>query len=273
MAAFCTNCGSELTPGTRFCGDCGTSAAPTAPPPPPPAQPRGPRPVLPPPPTAAQQGILGGDFSFDPARLLAGNWLGSAMVAGIMLAVAGALSVVLGLLAKPDDFGVDNTLTLGMMILAGTFGADAFFDGEIADEDLEMALSTSTYPLTVTVVTLLIGVVAFRRMVRDYPSALPALGDAARVGLFTGVPLFVGALISAATSTSWAAAGSGTWTVSSAGETPGPGARARPARSSRRSSWLRSCSPWPASRSGVSGGPRRRGRRSSGSHPRSRALP
>ncbi len=116
-------------------------------------------------------------------------------MAGVLLAVAGALSVVLGLLAKPEDFGVDNTLTLGMMILAGAFGADAFFDGKIADEDLEVALSTSSYPLTVTVIAVCVGVLAFRRMVRDYPSVLPALGDALRVALFTSVPLFIGALV------------------------------------------------------------------------------
>lgn len=150
---------------------------------------------MPPPAPPGQQGALGSGITFDPTRLLAGNWVGSALVAVIMLVVAGALSVALALLAKPEDFGMDNTLTLVMIILAGTFGADAFFSGEIADEDLEVALSTSTYPLTVTVITLLVGVVAFRQMVRDYPSSLPALGDAVRVALFTAAPLFVGALI------------------------------------------------------------------------------
>lgn len=131
----------------------------------------------------------------DLGRVLSGNWLGSAGVALLMLVTAGVLSGALTLLAKPDDFGIANTLTLGMTVLAATFGANAFFDGHIDDEDLDVDVFTGTFPLTVTILTLLVGVIAFRRMVRGYPSALPALGDAARVALFTALPLFVGALV------------------------------------------------------------------------------
>lgn len=153
-----------------------------------------PPPVLPPPPSGTTSAGLP-PIRIDLTRLLAGNWLGSAVVALVMLATATALSAVLTLLAKPTDFGVDHTLTLGMMVLAASFGANVFFDGHIADEDLDVNLVTGTFPLTVTVVTLLAGVLAFRRMVRSYPSAIPALGDAARVALLTALPLFVGSLV------------------------------------------------------------------------------
>lgn len=200
--AFCTNCGSELGSTDSFCVECGTAApaaatiVPPGPPPaaapalpPPPAAP----PVLPPPPTSPPSATGLPPMNIDLAKLLAGNWLGSAVVALAMLVTAVVLSTVLALMAKPEDFGIDNTLTGVMMILAATFGADAFLSGDI--DDVDLSATTSTYPLTATIVTFAVGVLAFRRMVRDYPSAVPGLGDALRVALFVSVPLFVGSFV------------------------------------------------------------------------------
>ncbi|RHW25490.1 hypothetical protein D0Z08_18430 [Nocardioides immobilis] len=147
-----------------------------------------------PPPPVAPPAAAGGK-PFDVTRLLAGNWTGSAGVALVMLATAGVLSTALGLMAKPEDFGIDNTLTGVMMILAATFGADAFLEGEFLGDDLEIDTFTSTYPLTVTIITFAVGVLAFRRMVRSYSSVVPALGDVLRVALFVALPLFVGSLV------------------------------------------------------------------------------
>ena len=112
-----------------------------------------------------------------------------------MLATAAVLSVVLGLLAKPHDFGIDNTLTLGMIIFASTFGAHAFFSGDFPDDDVAFDGSAHFLPLTATVITFAVGVVLFRWMVRNYPRALPAFGDAVRVAVMVAVPLCVGSLV------------------------------------------------------------------------------
>lgn len=190
----CTNCGAELGVGAGFCASCG-AAAPVATEPHPETAPLPVvRPTMPPPPTTPP-GATAMAAPFDLARLLTGNWLGSAGVALVMLGTAGALSVVLALMAKPEDFGIDNTLTGVMMILAATFGADAFLEGEVFGEDVEISTYTSSYPLTVTIITFAVGVLAFRRMVRSYPSVVPALGDALRVALFVALPLFVGSLV------------------------------------------------------------------------------
>lgn len=186
--AHCTNCGSELAPEATSCSGCGKPAAPptmAAPPttPVPPAAPAAP--------AAAGMSAVNVDLR----RLLTGNWVGSAGVAVAMLATAAVLGAILGLMAKPADFGIDNTLTGIMMIVAATFGADAFLEGEFFGEDFEISSATSTYPLTATIITFVVGVLAFRRMVRDYPSAVPALGDALRVALFVSLPLLVGSLV------------------------------------------------------------------------------
>ena len=190
--AFCTGCGSQLVDGERFCSSCGVSnEALVGPPPGPPRSappPLGPRPEAPP------SGLPTG-FRFDWTKLVTGNWVGSAVVAAIMLATAGALSVTLALMAEPDDFGLDNSLTAVMGILAAAFGADAFLDGEFLGDGFEVESATSSYPMTVTIITFVVGVVAFRRMTRDYPSVVPALGDVLRVALFVALPLFVGSLV------------------------------------------------------------------------------
>lgn len=206
---FCTNCGSGLPSGSKFCSDCGTpatepmtqplSAQPTAAAPPTMAPPAMPPPTMPPPampPPASTPAPAGlPPIRLDLTRLLAGNWTGSALVALTMLVTAGVLSLVLALMAKPDDFGIDNSLTGVMMIMAGIFGADSFINGEFEGESFEVSAYTSSFPLTATIITFAVGVLAFRRMVRSYPSVLPALGDAVRVAVFVAVPLFVGSLV------------------------------------------------------------------------------
>ncbi|MDZ5620916.1 hypothetical protein SFC88_08770 [Nocardioides sp. HM23] len=183
---------------------------PSGPPPsgPPPSgpPPSGPPPSGPPPsgpPSSAPAGTgsagLGTvDVRAIATRVLTGNWIGSGVVAALTLATAGLLSLVLGLIAKPPDFGIDNSLTFGAVILAGAFGADFFVRGEPEDfggETWEYSLSVAAFPLTITIISLAVAVIAFRRMVRDYPSPLPAIGDAVRIALFVALPLLVVSLV------------------------------------------------------------------------------
>ena len=72
---------------------------------------------------------------------MAGNWLGAAQTALAALLVTGVASGVLGLLAKPADLGVSNTLTLITLIAAGSFGADLS-----GDLDLGAGEPSASYP-------------------------------------------------------------------------------------------------------------------------------
>lgn len=147
--------------------------------------------------TAAPAGLGTVDVAAAIRRVVTGNWIGSAGVAAVILGTAGVLSAVVGLLAKPEDFGIDNTLTLVAVILAGTFGADfvASGSGSGFDESWDLAISISAFPLTITILALAAGVLAFQRLVRNYPRPGAALGDAVRVALLVALPLFVLALV------------------------------------------------------------------------------
>lgn len=195
---FCHQCGSQIRPGTAFCVSCGTAltvpAATAAPAPP--AHPTAPYATAPAPYAAARAGHPAPPRTspqVDLARLLRGNWVGAARVALVVLAVSGLASLALALLAKPADFGIDNTLTLVAVIMTGAFGADLVVEGRF--EDFEGAGGGGWIPLTVTVLTFAAAIWAFRRMVRPYPRPWPAIADAARVALLVAVPLCVIALV------------------------------------------------------------------------------
>jgi hypothetical protein len=122
-----------------------------------------------------------------------GNWVGAGATALAALLVTGLLSGAMALLAKPADFGIDNTLTLAAVIAAGAFGADLVFD--IESEGVDSGFSFGMYPLTVTIIVLVVAIVAFRRVTKDYVSPYEALGDAARTALFFGLGLLVPTII------------------------------------------------------------------------------
>lgn len=190
---FCVECGNEVPAGNRFCANCGspvgppaTAGAPPTPDPPPPIPP----PPIPPPPTGSPPGMTP---AIDWRRLVVGNWIGAGMTALAALFLTGLLSVVLALIAKPADFGVDNTLTLAAVIAAGSFGADLVMDLDLGEADA--TLSFGMYPLTVTLIVLVVSVVVFRRGLRGYTSPYRALGDAARSALIFGFGLLIPALV------------------------------------------------------------------------------
>jgi hypothetical protein len=128
-------------------------------------------------------------------RLLVGNWVGAGQTALAALLVTGVLSGILGLLAKPDDLGVANTLTLITVIATGTFGADMVGDLDFGFDGTRASYSFGAIPLTITLVSLLVAGFIFRRLVARYPAPGAAVADAVRAALIFGVGLLVPALI------------------------------------------------------------------------------
>src|SRR3954471_3770900 len=138
----CPHCGHDSALTTPFCAGCGRSldteaatdagqtlpiAAPYAEPPTSTAQQHLTRPLppLPPPVEGSERSTIsfGSERDIDWARLLRGNWLGAGFVAGTALAGAGVVAPAMVALAKPADFGVDNSLTFVALVLDGAFGA------------------------------------------------------------------------------------------------------------------------------------------------------
>lgn len=206
----CTQCGSQLAQGIRFCGECGAPAGAQTPPP---AQPTVPRPASapagppgsgrvmppsPPPPSALASGAGGGTVAlpFDWRRIVVGNWIGAAVVGVAAAMVSGVLGLALALLAKPEDFGLANTLTLATVTATGAFGADLKATGSegffVGGDGVAYG---GAFPLTVTLIASAVAVLLFRRITRGYDSGLAAVGDAARAALIFGLALFVPTLV------------------------------------------------------------------------------
>lgn len=172
--ATCAHCGSDNLEASRFCGGCGRPlAAPRA------VGTTGPAsPTLP---------------SIDWRRLLAGSWWGAGATALTALAVAGVLSLVLGLLARPVDFGVDNGLALVATLLAASFGADLVLDLDQQGGDAAQAY-VGLFPFTVTILALGGAVLVFRRVTARHPRSVDAVLDAVRASLLLGLAVMVVAL-------------------------------------------------------------------------------
>jgi hypothetical protein len=125
--------------------------------------------------------------------LLAGNWIGAGLTAVVILGVAGLSSLGLALLAKPGNFGIDNSLTLVASILGSVFGAD--FVAHASMDGSSFRGSLGVFPLMVSLLTAWAGARTFRRVTSGYPSGTAALRDAARVALLVAIPLFVSSLV------------------------------------------------------------------------------
>jgi hypothetical protein len=203
----CPHCGHQSTDPTPFCAHCGArveapAAAPVADDPTGPirAQHRPPEPAadvvsstrtLPPPSPAAS--TTAAHPEVDWMRLLRGNWLGAALVAGVTLATAGGLAVVLTAMAKPTDFGLRNSLTLVATVLDGSFGADLVAHVHVAGESVDASLGA--VPFTVTLIALFAGTLTFRAVTSGYRRLSDAVADAARAALLLGLALMVVALV------------------------------------------------------------------------------
>ena len=200
----CSRCGADNAETSRFCATCGTAltAAQAAAEPAPEAvaepgveAPQAARTVVIPP--AAPAGATGPAAptipQIDWRGLLSGNWVGAAVTAATILVVAGVFSLVLVILAKPANFGVDNSLTLVMSVLASAFGADFVAHASVDEETIKASLGL--FPLLVSLVTAAAGIIVFRRVTAAYPRGTAALADAARVALLVAIPLLIGSLV------------------------------------------------------------------------------
>jgi hypothetical protein len=131
--------------------------------------------------------------TIDWRRLAVGNWLGAGITAGATLGTAGLAALILGLLAKPDNFGLHNTLTLVAGILGSVFGADFVVSADVSKDSIHTGIGV--FPLTLSLLVAAVAVVVFRRVTARYPEPTAALADAARTGLLVGVPLMLIAII------------------------------------------------------------------------------
>jgi hypothetical protein len=95
-------------------------------------------------------------------------------------------------LAKPTDFGLDNSLTFVAVVLNACFGAALVARLHVTGETVHG--SVGAVPLTVTVLALSAGAITFRRMVRDYRRAFDVIADAARAAVLFALALTVIAL-------------------------------------------------------------------------------
>lgn len=191
----CQHCGAQLEQSARFCADCGTAVTPPAPAPEPApatmpiaATRTDARVVTEPQPSTPRPGP-----AVDWTRLVRGNWVGAGLVAGLTLGTAGILALVMTALAKPTDFGLDNSLTLVAAILNGSFGGDLVAHLNISGDSTHA--SVGAVPLTVTVISLAVGVLVFRRVTATYHRVVDAVLDAARAALLLGLALMVVALV------------------------------------------------------------------------------
>lgn len=211
----CPQCGAATQPGQFFCGVCGTSLAspaevsdqtvvrPVVPRGTPASddQPTAQFPVAPPhqpweqPSYAAPAAPASGHASIDwsrlrQARVLQGDWGGAAKVAGAMFGVAAGLSFVLGLLGSLDDFDFGAYVATSLLGIGNTFGIDTVR----AIDDA--TTTTGQFPTLITVVTLGLGGLLFRRLTATRASIRSALADAARVaavlmGLLFGLAILL----------------------------------------------------------------------------------
>jgi len=205
---YCAHCGSPTAEDAAFCTQCGRRIAPAAAaqPIPDPAmtQPLRAQPgrVLPPPAATfqgpgAQAPLHNTGQPVDvPAilrRLVGGSWLGPALVAATAVGVAGALSLLIAVMVKPTDFGLDNSLTLVAWLTTNAFGADLNVHAGVMAADIRASLAAA--PLTVTVGSLLSTALVFRRTTRRHPNVGTALFDAVRAALLAASALMVVALV------------------------------------------------------------------------------
>ncbi|MBB6626380.1 zinc ribbon domain-containing protein [Nocardioides sp. KIGAM211] len=134
--------------------------------------------------------------AFDWQRLVRGNWRGAGLTALTAFGIAGVLSLVLAVLAKPVDFGVDNGLSLVATLLGATFGADLVLHLDQPERGKELySAHLGVVSLTVALVALVAAVYVFRRVTARYPKPLDAVLDAARAGLLLGLGVMVCAIV------------------------------------------------------------------------------
>ncbi|MEZ0580701.1 hypothetical protein [Nocardioides sp. MH1] len=130
------------------------------------------------------------------AHVLRGNWLGSLAVALVTLAAALLVSAAAAVATAVAGTDIDSrwdlqprqivTDTASMLVRS--------LGGEVAVTSSDTDYSLHAANLTITLVTLGVLVLSFRRMVRGYPRWTAAIGEVVRVSAFLSLALVVLAL-------------------------------------------------------------------------------
>ena len=142
-------------------------------------------------------------------RVLSWDWRGPLRIAGSTLGVSLLLAVVFGLATRPAaghlHWGFKTTLAWGVWAWESIFGVDAVGSvkasgsltlfGFSADGSASGNAYLGAMPLTLTVATLLVAAIAFRRATARSPNAVSALLLGVRAAVLTAIPLFVVSLV------------------------------------------------------------------------------
>lgn len=199
---YCAECGAALQ-GGAFCSACGTPAVtrpmvvqPTGGPPPPMPAPGTPAPGTPAPPWqppvvpfATTGRPPAQPPQIDLSWLLRGNWVAAAATALVVVVLAFGASAGLIWLTDPPETSTEDRLTLTAVSAAASVSADAV--GRIVwDSDGssgEFTANAGIVPLTITLLSLGVAVLLFRRLTAGYGRVGFALADAARAALIHAV--------------------------------------------------------------------------------------
>ena len=109
-----------------------------------------------------------------PRALLGANPAGAVLVAGALVGTSLVVSLMLSLIGRQDGMGVRDTLTMTTALMAGAFGAD--LEGSIQG----VAGQVGAVPLTITLITLAVAIIVFRRVTAGHQRASAGLLLAAR---------------------------------------------------------------------------------------------
>jgi hypothetical protein len=143
------------------------------------------------------------------SQVLAWDWANPLRIAARTLGTSLALGVIFGLASQPSSsqlhWGFKTTLAWIVWVWESIFGVNAvgginvhgsltFFDSSI-NGGISGGAGIGVMPLTLTVVTLAVAAVSFRRATAQSTSAVSALLLGVRAALLTAVPLFVASLL------------------------------------------------------------------------------
>lgn len=200
MAKVCSNCGAESSDDSRFCGSCGAALVGDAVPPTMPIPETAPGiPWAPPgpPPTPAMAARTPIDVTALVRTVSGGDLVGPLKVAATMLVVSFVLALAVGLMELVQAPHVHWTFTAVITVIgtiwASIFGADLGIKADIHADMFTFSGSggLSFVPLTLTVLTLGAGIVAYRRVTARQGSLLGSALTAATAALATVIPLLV----------------------------------------------------------------------------------
>lgn len=129
---------------------------------------------------------------FDITQILTGDWPGAAVTALATLLTAFAASALLVALMHPDGVGVRGFLTVVALITGSAFGGNA--TGHVSIEGAGR-ISVGAYPLTVTLLALVVATVLLGHQLRRYPDWTGAAIHAVRTALVFAAGIVVLTLV------------------------------------------------------------------------------